>query len=243
MKAINYLFSKIPVQSCEYLFKRLYEHFDGQEDIVKTQRHSETKRLIGRLTGFDGGKIKNSKIAKILVEIYDKFGYTPKNPENIRKGSMLFYRIFDRKDKCNDECHDECNGKCEIISFKKRESAPKLTALDIKLKTEHNIELDIESERSYKIELDDKLNFLINGILFTFRNDRAHGAVFSPFRSSKASIKTYAHCNFCFLAAYILLLILLQKNDNYRISNKDVVKNINQNIDLFSKLYGNTLKE
>ncbi|WP_371017749.1 hypothetical protein [Pseudalkalibacillus sp. JSM 102089] len=225
-EAIDSLFLNIPVQSCKYLFKRLYENFDEQEDLVK-QSHKDTRQLIGRLVGFNGGKIENDKIARILVEINDKYGYTPHTPAEIRKGSMLFYRLFDWNDNLDE------------ISFGKREYE---TELDIKLKTEHQIEIDLKSKRGYKIDLEDKLNILINGILYTFRNDRAHGAVFSPFRSSMASLKTYAHSNFCFLAAYILLLILMSNNNEYKMKNESVVENITQNIYLFQKLYGRELK-
>lgn len=233
LKAFNSLFTSIPVQSCEYLYKRLYQSFDINEALTKQSQ------LIGRLIEFDGGAIQNQKIAILLAEIYYKFNYNPQEFRKIREGSRLLYRLFGCKNTCDDKCSDECKGKCGGISFEKSENE---SEFDVNLKREDKITINIRSERSYKIELEDKLNFLINGILYTFRNDKAHGAVFSPFRSSKASIKTYAHSNFCFLAAYILLLILMGRNDEYKISNKDVVENITKNIDLFQKLYGRVLK-
>ncbi|MDG4850923.1 hypothetical protein, partial [Peribacillus frigoritolerans] len=171
--------------------------------------------------------------------IYNKFNYNPQEFEKIRNGSRLLNRLFGCKNSCNDKCSDECKGKCGGISFELSEIESKL---DVNLREGNKVTIDISTERNYKIELEDELNFLINGILYTFRNERAHGAVFSPFRSSKATIKTYAHSNFCFLAAYVLLLILMSKNDGYKMSNKYVVENITQNIDLFQKLYGRELK-
>ncbi|WP_431781580.1 hypothetical protein [Streptomyces chumphonensis] len=50
-----------------------------------------------------------------------------------------------------------------------------------------------------------RLRILLCGLLYTARNERYHGESFSPFYSSAASIKTYTHPHYLFLAAYALV--------------------------------------
>ncbi|MEW2547005.1 hypothetical protein AB0910_14700 [Streptomyces sp. NPDC047002] len=50
-----------------------------------------------------------------------------------------------------------------------------------------------------------RLRVLLCGILYTARNERYHGESFSPFYSSAASIRTYTHPHYLFLAAYALV--------------------------------------
>ncbi|MFJ1749831.1 hypothetical protein ACIOJD_26825 [Streptomyces sp. NPDC088116] len=49
-----------------------------------------------------------------------------------------------------------------------------------------------------------RLRILLCGLLYTARNERFHGESFSPFYSSAATIKTYTHPHYLFLAAYAL---------------------------------------
>jgi hypothetical protein len=49
---------------------------------------------------------------------------------------------------------------------------------------------------------------LLSGLLYTARNDRFHGESFSPFVSSAATIRTYTHPYFLFLASHSLLCAL-----------------------------------
>ncbi|MEV7466715.1 hypothetical protein AB0O20_09410 [Streptomyces kronopolitis] len=53
-----------------------------------------------------------------------------------------------------------------------------------------------------------RLRILLSGLLYTSRNERYHGESFSPFYSSAASIKTYTHPHYLFLAAYALVHLL-----------------------------------
>ena len=50
-----------------------------------------------------------------------------------------------------------------------------------------------------------RLRILLCGLLYTARNERFHGESFSPFYSSAATIKTYTHPHYLFLAAYALM--------------------------------------
>jgi len=101
-------------------------------------------------------------------------------------------------------------------------------------------ELNIDGE-IIKADFDQKLNFLINGILYTFRNDRAHGGIISPFRSSKATMKTYAHCSFCFLTGYYLLLALIHFRSDKLILTTELKRNYSDNLKMYKELYGRNL--
>jgi hypothetical protein len=52
-----------------------------------------------------------------------------------------------------------------------------------------------------------RLHISMSGIVYSARNDRVHGDSFSPFISSKATLRTYTHPNYMFLCAYYFLLL------------------------------------
>lgn len=58
------------------------------------------------------------------------------------------------------------------------------------------------------LSLPARLRILLSGLLYTSRNERYHGESFSPFYSSAASIKTYTHPHYLFLASYALVHFL-----------------------------------
>jgi hypothetical protein len=55
-----------------------------------------------------------------------------------------------------------------------------------------------------------KLHMIMDICLATYRHERFHGEAFSPFRSSKATLKTYAHAYYLLSCAYIVILGLLE---------------------------------
>ncbi|MEW9671320.1 hypothetical protein [Ammoniphilus sp. 3BR4] len=96
------------------------------------------------------------------------------------------------------------------------------------------------NEKDFTIETRDKLHLLVNGILFTMRNDRAHGASSSSFKSSKASLRTYAHNHFCFMTIYFLLHLLMI---DQRSSEIGVLTNVmNRNVDGYLEFYNGILE-
>lgn len=189
------LLQNIPIQSCEYLFKRIYSDYDESKP-------NNPNKEVSRLVGFDGGVTRNLIAKKVIESVKLKFSYDAS--ESRRKGSYFFYKYI--------------NGN------------PLTLAVD---GTEETLEADLRAS----------LNFTINGILYTFRNDRAHGGVFSPFRSSKSTLRTYAHSSFCFLFGYYLLLALIHSRDNSTIHEEDLINNYNLNIELYKTLYGRNLKK
>lgn len=96
-----------------------------------------------------------------------------------------------------------------------------------------------ESEIEITIETVDKLHMLVNGILYTMRNDRAHGASSSSFKSSNASLRTYAHNHYCFISIYFLLHLLMIDTTS---SDMDTLINVmNHNVDSHAEFYKKTL--
>ncbi len=58
----------------------------------------------------------------------------------------------------------------------------------------------------FRLDGESLSRFLVLLLLYTARNERFHGTSFSPFVSSDATISTYSHPYFLFLASYYLLL-------------------------------------
>lgn len=184
----------VPVQSCEYLFKRIYSKYDDSKP-------NNPNKEVSRLIGYDGGSVRNIQAKQIIDLIKRKYPYT--DTISRRKGSRFLYRYI----------------KGDELS------------------------ISIENPtQTVKADFSQSLNFFINGILYTFRNDRAHGGVFSPFRSSKATMRTYAHCSFCFLLGYYLLIGLIHKRDANLLTDEALQNNYYLNIELFKNLYGRNLK-
>lgn len=55
-----------------------------------------------------------------------------------------------------------------------------------------------------------KLECLLDICLATYRHERFHGEAFSPFRSSKAKLKTYAHAYYLLMISYVLSLGIME---------------------------------
>jgi hypothetical protein len=82
---------------------------------------------------------------------------------------------------------------------------------------------------------------LIGTILPQFRNERFHGNTRPPFRSSTATLKTYAHAYFLLIYSYALMLeVLLYRNFGV-ISVTGAGVNTTANLDRFLLVLGDQL--
>jgi hypothetical protein len=82
-----------------------------------------------------------------------------------------------------------------------------------------------------------KASFLIKVILTNYRNERFHGIVFSPFRSSMAKLETYSHAYYLMHLSYALLLeVFLYRNYNV-ITSQEVERICCENIEIFRKVF------
>lgn len=88
-----------------------------------------------------------------------------------------------------------------------------------------------------------KLESLMEICLATYRHERFHGEAFSPFRSSKAKLKTYAHAYFMLIAAYIIVLGVLQAQGKGGLTISEVVNVTNRSMQQFTGFFGNTINE
>jgi len=97
-------------------------------------------------------------------------------------------------------------------------------------------EIDI---KGIKFQIDEKslAIFLLKVVLANSRNERFHGSVFPPFRSSQARIETYAHAYYLFHISYALLMDVFLYRDFGVIDSSEVELNIQKNTDIFSTLF------
>ena len=88
----------------------------------------------------------------------------------------------------------------------------------------------------FSLSQKDVVFFLLSGLGYGFRNDRTHANAISPFLSSKARIKTYAHCWFSFLVMYYLLS-MLWSNEGYIAAPNALGVNFSANNSAFLSLF------
>lgn len=90
----------------------------------------------------------------------------------------------------------------------------------------------------YQLNNDEIARLLISTILPQFRNERFHGSVRPPFRSSSATLKSYAHAYFLLLYAYSLMCeVFLYRSFNVT-QSPNVVAATQRNLNLFLLVLG-----
>jgi hypothetical protein len=156
MSVTNRLCASFPVQSCEYLFKRLVSDAIGPGADV---------RLVNRVNG-----LQDAGIEQLLTHLRATYG--DGTADSRRKGALLLRKAL-RGDV-----------------------------------------LDLGLVSGYQLDDLSRARILISLFLYTTRNDRFHGESFSPFVSSAASLRTYTHPYFSFLASYYLLLCVWEGNSS-----------------------------
>jgi len=142
------------------------------------------------------------------------------------------------------------NGNPPVVSNELEEALHLLsTSFDYKNKTERRngasrlrklIRLEKITIGEVEVQLSeaDVLFFLISGLGYAFRNDRAHAKSIAPFRSSYASVKTYAHCWFMFILFYEVTLIFLHTTKSPVLLSGNLDDNLRKNNEAFKKLFG-----
>lgn len=97
-------------------------------------------------------------------------------------------------------------------------------------------EIELEGQ-TYIYCPEDLIRFLIKVVLANYRNERFHGGVFPPFRSSHAKLATYSHAYFLFHISYSLLLEVFLYREYGVITASNVKKGIELNTNIFSALF------
>ncbi len=91
--------------------------------------------------------------------------------------------------------------------------------------------------QNFTLQLIDRLKFLVNGVLYTYRNERFHGDAFSPFKSSKTSIKTYAHSYYCLISAYFFISQLIFNHYPNQIDIELITEKLNDNTTRYNLVF------
>lgn len=150
----NQLCASFPVQSCEYLFKRLVS------DVLAA---GADVRLENRVKG-----LNDAKIDQLLEHL--RATYCDDSADSRRKGALLLRKAL--------------RGDILVLG----------------------------SVSGFSLDALSRSRVLISLFLYTTRNDRFHGESFSPFVSSAASLRTYTHPYFSFIASYYLLLCVWENS-------------------------------
>ncbi|MFK4390434.1 hypothetical protein CN563_02755 [Bacillus sp. AFS026049] len=83
---------------------------------------------------------------------------------------------------------------------------------------------------------------VLDGIIYSSRNERFHGDSFPQFLSSKAKMSTFASGYFVFLYTYFLFLLLVHYDTVLELEISSVIENINKNIDIYEQLFLNSTR-
>lgn len=183
---IDLICSNFPVQSCEYLYKRLIS------DVVDKNVNYGLKNRINYSKN-------NQQICQLLEHLELK--YKKGSSVTRRNGALLIRRALEGE--------------------------------QLKLANSSGVTFVTLGSNS-------KTQILISLFLYTARNERVHGSTFSPFISSAASLRTYTHPYFAFLATYYLLISLWKrKHPQVLILNQgSVITSLKENIEIARKILG-----
>lgn len=89
----------------------------------------------------------------------------------------------------------------------------------------------------FTIPEDSLARFIVKFVLANSRNERFHGGVFPPFRSSSAKLSTYAHAYFLVHISYSLLLEVFLYREYGVVTQERVRRGVAHNATLFSLLF------
>lgn len=98
-------------------------------------------------------------------------------------------------------------------------------------------EVEIAGDK-FSFSNEELTKFLIKVILANSRNERFHGGVFPPFRSSSAKMATYAHAYYLLHISYGLLLDVFLYREYGVVEPNEVISIMNNNSTIFSLLFG-----
>ena len=90
---------------------------------------------------------------------------------------------------------------------------------------------------------EEKLKSLLEILIATYRHERFHGQTFTPFRSSKASLKTYAHAYYTLMVTYIIILGILHHLGKGGLSITSIIDAAQKNMDNLKSFFGDVLEQ
>jgi hypothetical protein len=183
-KALHPLVSALPMQTCEFVAKRIHK--------CREEQDSHAEAFLKRVRAVFGEDLYTAYNGK-----YDPLWAS--EPETAQRRSGAFLR--------------------KLIQCK-------------------SMEID---GKSFQLNHEKSVLFLISVVMTQFRNERFHGSTAPPFRSSAAKLKTYAHAYFLFLVAYSLLLEVFLYRGFMVTDSDQVARNIADNQSLFLRVFRNAV--
>ena len=103
-------------------------------------------------------------------------------------------------------------------------------------------EIEIE-DKKFQLSQLEIMKLLINGILYTYRNERFHGDAFSPFKSSRTKLKTYAHSYYLLIATYFFIVQLIYKDYSELFDLNEIAKSLNENTSRYNLVFEKQIKK
>lgn len=139
-----------------------------------------------------------------------------KQIDNKSDGSVELKDSLARNRVIRDENNVLVDERCRIIDAIQRkylisDKIPKESARDVacllkKIFIKDEISL---VDSNFNITQSFRLHLLLSGLIYSFRNDEAHGNSMAFSKSSLTDMNRYALNYFCFLSAYVILMVLL----------------------------------
>jgi hypothetical protein len=97
--------------------------------------------------------------------------------------------------------------------------------------------IKINSDAEFILSEKNKFMFIKDGLLYSYRNERFHGNIFSPFRSSKVTLNTFSHPYYCCLFSYAIILFMMHEEFPLEIKLESIESNLNENINRFKQVF------
>ena len=218
---LSELFACFPLGAGKYLFNNLYE--------------------------FKNNKMNTTNIFKRITE--DEHQHVIKDYKNILNAIRDKYDLANAiKEKEEQNKKKKQSTDNEIVKIKaadgQRMMAGQLFQILFSITPVKIKEQKSGKEQTFDIDLAFRVNLLLSGILFSLRNDSFHGSLMVSTKSSKATIELYASDYYCFLAIYVLLMLMLieksgiasdeaDKNTLYQ----DLLTNVRANMENYRLLF------
>ncbi|MDU6249699.1 MAG: hypothetical protein E6612_12395, partial [Paeniclostridium sordellii] len=212
--------------------------------IKKANNNEKLNDLFSELTY----QIKSTSAKYLYKRLYENYDKRVRfENQSIKSTRQLLMRL---KDYHSDLSSNNIYNIIEYIgyqygydnrnSYEKIHKGSRFLMLLLKRKNlvlKNNIEVNGRLTNSIKLNLEEQFNFMINGLLYTFRNDRFHGNIISPFRSSLSKFETYSHPFYCLIWAELLLLLLLEELGFADMDS--IIKHCTKNLNFYKELFVN----
>ncbi|WP_343318276.1 hypothetical protein AAFM46_13240 [Arthrobacter sp. TMP15] len=224
----NRLCSFFPVQSCEYLFKRLVPDVAMAKTKLANAKAKLDEAEDKIATAVGAAEMKAAKA-------WEKAAKVDVNAAKADAGIRIENRVTGLNDAKIVQLLEHLRATYGDDSSDSRRKGSLLLR-----KALRGDVLDLGPVSGFCLDASSRSGVLISLFLYTARNGRFHGESFSPFVSSDASIRTYTHPYFLFLASYYLLLSVWKVSCPQVLScdTAGITASLEKNIDTAMKLFG-----